>query len=321
MSLKKNTNYLLEFEKPLEELNRKILEFEASSVAGCGDVIDRMKQEFTVLKDRIYDNLEPHQKLQIARHPDRPYTLDYVKELGSNWIELHGDRCGEEDKAIVGGLLVLHNGQTVVVVGTEKGKGIKEKQKRNFGMPQPGGYAKAKRLFKHAQDFNLPIITLIDTPGAYPGLEAEARGQSRAIADNIQYMSGLEVPIIAIITGEGGSGGALALGVANKVLMLEHSVYSVISPEGCAAILWRTREKASEAAKALRITASELLKLGLVDEILPEPAGGAHTNKSLVAETLIKAIEKYLNDLSKLKPSELKSQRQAKFRAYGAFSE
>lgn len=317
MILKKNTNYLLDFEKPLEDLLGKIYELESSEVKGCEDIIERMKKEFQELKDRIYNNLEPHQRLQIARHPDRPYTLDYVKELGENWVELHGDRCGHEDKAIVGGLLQI-NGQTVVVVGTEKGRGIKEKQKRNFGMPQPGGYTKAKRLFKHAEDFGLPILTLIDTPGAYPGLEAEARGQSRAIADSIQYMSELKVPIIAVITGEGGSGGALALGVANRVLMLEHSVYSVISPEGCAAILWRTREKASEAAKALKITAKDLLGLGLIDEIIPEPPGGAHTNKTSIIDSVKNTVCKHLQELSKLSGDELKKIRKEKFRNYGA---
>ncbi|MDX1919139.1 MAG: acetyl-CoA carboxylase carboxyltransferase subunit alpha [Candidatus Caenarcaniphilales bacterium] len=320
MILKKNTNYVLDFEKPLEDLLSKIYELENSEVTGCEDIIERMKKEFQELKDRIYENLEPHQRLQIARHPDRPYTLDYVKEMGKNWIELHGDRCGYEDKAIVGGLLELNNGQTVVVVGTEKGRGIKEKQKRNFGMPQPGGYSKAKRLFKHAEDFGLPIITLIDTPGAYPGLEAEARGQSRAIADNIQYMSELKVPVIAVITGEGGSGGALALGVANRVLMLEHSVYSVISPEGCAAILWRTRDKASEAAKALKITAKDLLSLGLIDEIIAEPQGGAHTDKTSITNSVKEAVEKSLQELMKLNGEELKKQRKEKFRNYGAYT-
>ncbi|MDJ0625151.1 MAG: acetyl-CoA carboxylase carboxyltransferase subunit alpha [Candidatus Caenarcaniphilales bacterium] len=317
--MKKNSNFVLEFEKPLGSLLEKIDELEESNVEGCEDVIERLKKEFKELKERIYTNLQPHQRLQIARHPDRPYSLDYVKELGTNWIELHGDRSGSDDGAIVGGLLELTEGQTVVVVGNEKGRGIKEKQKRNFGMPQPWGYEKAMRLFKHAETFNLPIITLIDTPGAYPGLEAEAKGQSIAIARSIQLMSTLKVPIIAVITGEGGSGGALALGVANRVLMLEHSVYSVISPEGCAAILWRTREKSSEAATALRITAKELLDLGLIDEIITEPSGGAHKNYQSSATNIKESILRHLNQLKGFSLEELQEDRMKKFRHFGAF--
>ncbi len=315
------TNYVLELEKPLISLMKQIEELENSTAGNYDDAIDRMKSEFYQLKERIYANLDAHQKLQIARHPQRPYILDFVKYLGKNWIELHGDRAGHDDNAIVGGLLELEPNLTVMVVGNEKGRDIKEKQKRNFGMPQPTGYAKALRLFKHANSFGFPIVTLIDTPGAYPGLEAEALGQSRAIAYNIQEMFNLEVPIISVITGEGGSGGALALAVANKVLMLEYSVYSVISPEGCAAILWRTRDKSPEAAKALKITAQDLLKLKLIDEIIPEPSGGSHNSAEEAANNLKKAIMQNLKELMSLTPPELKENRQDKFRNFGVFEE
>jgi acetyl-CoA carboxylase carboxyl transferase subunit alpha len=316
------TNYVLELEKPLISLMKQIEELERSSVAGnYDDAIARLKNEFYQLKNRIYANLDAHQKLQIARHPQRPYTLDFVKYLGQNWIELHGDRAGHDDGAIVGGLLELEANLTVLVVGNNKGRDIKEKQKCNFGMPQPTGYAKALRLFRHANNFGFPIITLIDTPGAYPGLEAEALGQSRAIAHNIQEMFNLEVPIISVITGEGGSGGALALAVANKVLMFEHSVYSVISPEGCAAILWRTREKSAEAAKALKITAQDLLELKLIDEIITEPSGGSHNSVEEISANLKKTLLQNLKELMNLKPFELKEKRRDKFRNFGVFEE
>ncbi len=314
--------YSLDFEEPLLKLAKQINELEQNAVnEECRNSIANLKQEFRKLKEKTYLNLAPHQKLQIARHPLRPYTLDYVKYLGTNWIELHGDRMGKDDSAIVGGLLELEENRTVMIVGTEKGKNIKEKQKRNFGMPQPWGYRKALRLFKHAETFSLPIITLVDTPGAYPGLEAEAQAQSIAIAENLQAMSNLTVPIIAIITGEGGSGGALALSVANKVIMLEHAVYSVISPEGCAAILWRTRDKSAEAANNLKITAQELLELGLIDEIIKEAVGGAHKNLEKTSEFLKQSILKNLNELEALTKEDLVKQRQEKFRNYGAFIE
>jgi acetyl-CoA carboxylase carboxyl transferase subunit alpha len=313
--------HTLEFERPLVNLLGQINELESTTSGECNDIIDRLKKEFNDLKDRIYSNLEPAQRIQIARHPDRPYTLDIVKGMGENWIELHGDRCGNDDGAIVGGLLQVREDLVVMVVGNEKGRGIKEKQKRNFGMPQPSGYAKALRLFKHAERFNLPIITFIDTPGAYPGLEAEANGQSRAIAYNIQEMFDLTVPIISIITGEGGSGGALAIAVANRVMMLEHSVYSVISPEGCAAILWRTRDKSAVAAKALKITAGELIRLGLIDEIIPEPPGGAHEDPQETINGIKKSILSSLDTLTKLPKEELKKQRLDKFRSFGEFLE
>jgi acetyl-CoA carboxylase carboxyl transferase subunit alpha len=321
MSKKNLSTFVLDFEKPLVALLSEINKLEESSVDGCDDLIDGLKKQFYELRERIYTNLNSHQRLQIARHPERPYTLDLVKTLGTNWIELHGNRQGQDDAAIVGGLLELEPGLTVVIVGTEKGRGIKEKQKRNFGMPQPSGYQKALRLFKHAETFDLPIITLIDTPGAYPGLEAEATGQSGAIAKNIQEMAGLKVPVIAVITGEGGSGGALALAVANRVLMLENSVYSVISPEGCAAILWRTRDKSPDAANSLKITASELLNLKLVDEIIPEAPGGAHSNYIQTSLNLKQALLRNIKALQALSADELSRDRLQKFRNYGAFSE
>jgi acetyl-CoA carboxylase carboxyl transferase subunit alpha len=322
MSKKSSSSFVLDFEKPLVALLNEINKLEESTGnADCNDLIDGLKKQFYELRERIYSNLNAHQRLQLARHPERPYTLNFVQDLGQNWVELHGNRLGEDDSAIVAGLLELEPGLTIVVVGTEKGRGIKDKQKRNFGMPQPAGYQKAMRLFKHAESFNLPIVTLIDTPGAYPGLEAEANGQSRAIAWNIQEMSNLTVPVIAVITGEGGSGGALALAVANRVLMLENAVYSVISPEGCAAILWRTRDKSQDAANALKITADDLLKLGLIDEIVPEAAGGAHTDYAQTTLNLKQSILKHLNELSKLSAEELQKDKLNKFRNFGSFTE
>lgn len=315
------SNYVLELEKPLMGLLKQINELENSTGESCDKEISKLRKVFFELRERIYSNLDAYQKLQIARHPERPYTLDFAKLIGESWVELHGDRAGNDDGAIVGGLLELQPGLTVVLVGNEKGRGIKEKQKRNFGMPQPSGYAKALRLFQHANNFSLPIITLIDTPGAYPGLEAEAHGQSRAIAYNIQQMAGLTVPVITVITGEGGSGGALAAAVANRILMLEHAVYSVISPEGCAAILWRTRDKAQLAANALKICANDLLGLGLIDDIIAEPHGGAHNNKEEAANSLKQALIKHLKELMGKSPEELKEERIKKFRGFGAFLE
>jgi len=314
---------LLDFEKPVMSLIREIDSLEKSPQGkNCQELITGLREQLSELKENVYSNLKPEQKLQIARFIDRPYTLDYVQKLGQNWIELHGDRLSGDDKAIVGGLLELEPGLTVVLVGTEKGRGIKGKQEHNFGMPQPWGYRKALRLFQHAQNFSLPILTLIDTPGAYPGLEAEAQGQAAAIAKNLEVMSQLTVPIISVVMGEGGSGGALAIGVANKVFMLEHAVYSVISPEGCAAILWRTRDKSIEAANRLKITSSELKELGLIDEIIPEPKEvlsykGEHFDKFCASfrETIIHNLK----ELKKLSPQQLKEQREKKFRNYGFF--
>jgi acetyl-CoA carboxylase carboxyl transferase subunit alpha len=313
--------FTLDFEKPLVSLLQQIHTIEQADHEKYQPILSKLKQQLYELREQVYKNLEPHQKLQIARHPDRPYPLDYVEALGSSWLEMHGDRAGSDDAAIVGGLLELDEGRPIMLVGTEKGRNIRDKQRRNFGMPQPSGYRKALRLFRHAHAFGLPIVTLIDTPGAYPGVEAEAYGQSHAIAENLKAMFDLGVPVLSIITGEGGSGGALGLAVANRVLMLEHSVYSVISPEGCAAILWRTREASAKAAKALRITAPELKKLGLVDDIVTEAAGAAHNDKEGTAHNLRQALLTHLQELERSSPTELREERKRKFRNYGAFLE
>lgn len=317
---KKKTHTILEFEKPLYSLATQIEELENTQYNNdCESSIEGLKKEFNDLKTKIYKNLSPAQKLQIARHPDRPYTLDYVKYLGENWIELHGDREGHDDGAVVGGLITIEN-QTFMVVGTDKGHNIKDKQKRNFGMPQPWGYRKALRLFRHAEKFNIPIVTLVDTPGAFPGLEAEELGQSGAIATNIQELFNIKVPVITIITGEGGSGGALALGVADHVALLEYSVYSVISPEGCAAILWRSRDYSQEAAQKLKITAPELKELGLIDEVIEEPTAGAHHNHEEIAANVKKMILKKYKELKKKKTDKLLEDRYQKYCNYGFFS-
>lgn len=310
----------LDFEKPLLALSKQITELEQKTSLQNGNkkIVNDLKTHYENVKNQIYTNLTPIERVKIARHPQRPYPIDYVQYISPTWYELHGDRTGKDDAAIVGGLIEI-DGQTIMVIATQKGRNIKENQKRNFGMPSPEGYRKALRLFYHAEKFNFPVLTLIDTPGAYPGLEAEAHNQSHAIAMNLRELSGLKVPVISVITGEGGSGGALAIGVANKILMLENSVYSVISPEGCAAILWRTNEKSSEAANALKITAQDLYSLGVIDEIVSEPQGGAHYNPKETSENLLKSIKKYLSNLNKLTSEELKKDRQDKFRKFGVY--
>ncbi len=311
----------LDFEKPLIALSKQISELGEKNLRnGNKKIIDDLKAQYEKVKGQIYKNLSPIERVKIARHPQRPYTLDYIQAISPTWYELHGDRTGKDDSSIVGGLIEI-DGQTIMVIGTQKGRNIKENQKRNFGMPSPEGYRKALRLFYHAEKFNFPIVTFIDTPGAYPGLEAEAHNQSHAIAMNLRELAGLTVPVIAIITGEGGSGGALALGVANRVLMLENSVYSVISAEGCAAILWRTKDKASEAASALKITAQDLYELGVIDEIIPEVDGGAHYNHKETCENVLNIIKNHLRELKELSPNELKKDRQEKFRRLGVFTE
>ena len=311
----------LDFEKPLIALSKQISELEEKTLKNSDSkIINDLKNQYEKVKGQIYKNLSPVERIKIARHPQRPYTLDYIQAISPTWYELHGDRTGKDDEAIIGGLIEI-NGQTVMALGTQKGRNIKENQKRNFGMPSPEGYRKALRLFYHAEKFNFPIVTFIDTPGAYPGLEAEAHNQSHAIAMNLRELAGLTVPVIAIITGEGGSGGALALGVANRILMLENSVYSVISAEGCAAILWRTKDKASEAASALKITAKDLYELGVIDEIIPEADGGAHYNQKQTCENVLNAIKHHLKELKELSSEELKTDRQEKFRRMGVFAE
>ncbi len=310
----------LDFEKPLHALSKQITELQQknSLVNGNKKLLNDLQIEYEKVRDEIYKNLSPFDRVKIARHPQRPYAIDYINNIYPEFYELHGDRTGKDDAAIIGGLIEI-DGQTVMVIATQKGRNIKENQKRNFGMPSPEGYRKALRLFQHAEKFKMPILTFIDTPGAYPGLEAEAHNQSQAIALNLRELAGLTVPVISVIYGEGGSGGALAIGVANKILMLENSVYSVISPEGCAAILWRTRDKSSEAAKALKITAKDLFELKIADEIIPEPLGGAHYNYEETCKNVYNTIKKYLLELNKLSGEELKKDRQDKFRKMGAY--
>ena len=311
----------LEFEKPVLELENRIAELRASedSVA-ARDEIAKLEERLARLQQRVYSGLTAWQRTQIARHPKRPHTLDLVDLLLENWVELHGDRVFGDDKAIVGGLATF-DGEAVVVIGHQKGRDTRENIARNFGMPHPEGYRKALRLMQLAAKFGKPIITLIDTPGAYPGLAAEERGQAEAIARNLREMAGLPTPVICVVTGEGGSGGALALGVGNRVLMLEYAIYSVISPEGCAAILWGEAAKASEAAELMRVTAPDLLKLGVIDAIVPEPVGGAHRNWDATAASLREALREQLWQLRSKSEAELIEERQEKFRRIGVFEE
>ena len=314
---------VLEFEKPLVEIENKIKELKKISAESGMDLdkeIETFEQQANDYKKELYSNLKPSQKLQIARHQERPNFLDYTKLICDDFVEMHGDRTGMDDRAIIGGLANI-GGHKVMLVGTQKGKSTKENLEYNFGMPQPQGYRKALRLFYHANKFNMPIVTLIDTPGAYPGISAEETGQGIAIAVNLKEMAKLNVPIIAIITGEGCSGGALGLAVANKVLMLEHAYYTVISPEGCASILWRDAAKYADAAEALKITADDLIKLNVIDGIIKEPVGGAHTNYNEMGENMKQAILENLNALSGMSKEELRNQRYDHFRCLGAFRE
>ncbi|MBQ9688770.1 acetyl-CoA carboxylase carboxyltransferase subunit alpha [bacterium] len=309
----------LDFEKPLVEIQNKIEELKHISSESGMDLekeIETFEQQAQEYKKELYANLKPAQRLQIARHSERPNFMDYVHYMTEDFIEMHGDRAGADDRAIAGGLAKI-DGQTVMLIGTQKGKTTKENIECNFGMPQPEGYRKALRLFKFANKFNFPIVTLIDTPGAYPGITAEQTGQGIAIAENLREMAKLDVPIIAIITGEGCSGGALGLAVADKVLILEHAYYTVISPEGCASILWRDAAKVSDAADVLRITARDLLDLKIVDEMVTEPLGGAHKDAELMGQTLKSAILENLKQLKEIEPKKLKEDRYNKFRGMG----
>ena len=281
------------------------------------ETFEKQKEEY---KKDLYDNLEPLQKLQIARHSERPNFLDYIDLMTTDFMEMHGDREGSDDRAIIGGIARIDD-RPVMIIGTMKGKTTKENLEYNFGMPQPQGYRKALRLFEHANRFGLPIITLIDTPGAFPGIKAEETGQGIAIAVNLKEMAKLDVPIIAVITGEGCSGGALGLAVANKVLMLEHAYYTVISPEGCASILWRDASKAAQAAEALKITADDLLKFDIIDGVVKEPMGGAHYDLQMTADNLKKMLLENLDEMSKMSAQELKDDRYSKFRRMGVFNE
>ena len=311
----------LEFEKPLLELENRIAELRASEEPlEARDEIAKLEERLGRQQQRVYSGLTAWQRAQIARHPKRPHTLDLVNLLLDDWVELHGDRVFGDDKAIVGGLATF-DGEPVVLIGHQKGRDTRENIARNFGMPHPEGYRKALRLMQLAGKFGKPIITFIDTPGAYPGLGAEERGQAEAIARNLREMAGLPTPVICVVTGEGGSGGALAIGVGNRVLMLEYAIYSVISPEGCAAILWGDAAKAPEAAELMRVTAPDLLKLGVIDAIVPEPIGGAHRNWEATAASLRAALRDQLWQLKSKSDAELIEERHEKFRRIGVFEE
>lgn len=314
---------ILDFEKPLLALKNKIEELrtlQGDDTISLADEIRKLENKAKQLEVGTYSKLDAWQKTQLARHAQRPYTLDFIEECTEGFQQLHGDRTFRDDPAIVGGFCKI-DGHPFLVVGHQKGRNTEQKVYRNFGMPHPEGYRKAMRLMKLADKFGVPILALIDTPGAYPGLGAEERGQSEAIAVNLREMAGLEVPVIAVVTGEGGSGGALALGVANKVLMLEHSIYSVISPEGCAGILFKDGSRAQEAAKSLKYVAQDLQEFNIIDEIIPEPLGGAHTNPAECLNSLKKAVLKHFKELRKLSGEELVEQRYERFRDIGEFND
>jgi acetyl-CoA carboxylase carboxyl transferase subunit alpha len=311
----------LDFEQPLLELETRIAELQAvADATRVRDEITRLEERLQRLRQRTYASLTAWQRTQLARHPKRPHTRDWCRLLLEDFVELHGDRVYGDDAAIVGGL-GRFEGRSVVVIGHQKGRDTREKIARNFGMPHPEGYRKALRLMEMAEKFGKPVVTFIDTPGAYPGLAAEERGQAEAIARNLRRMASLETPIVAVVTGEGGSGGALALGMGNRVLMLEYAVYSVISPEGCAAILWGDAAKAPDAAEVMRTTAPELLRLGVIDGIVPEPVGGAHRDWEGAAAHLGDALRAQLDELRSRSATALVDERHEKFRRMGAFEE
>ena len=313
----------LDFEQPIAELENKIEELryvQSESAVDISAEIEQLSKKSQQLTKDIYSDLTPWQITKIARHADRPYTLDYIREIFTDFVEMHGDRHFADDQSIVGGL-ARFNGTPCMVLGQQKGRDTKERGLRNFGMSKPEGYRKALRLMKTAEKFGLPVFTFVDTPGAYPGIDAEERGQSEAIGRNIFEMAQLEVPIITTIIGEGGSGGALAISVADQVLMLQYAVYSVISPEGCASILWKTADRAQDAAEALGITAHRLKALGLVDKIVSEPVGGAHTNYKQMASLLKRALGDALRGVSDLKPKELLDRRYERLMSYGRFND
>ncbi|MBI5478038.1 MAG: acetyl-CoA carboxylase carboxyltransferase subunit alpha [Deltaproteobacteria bacterium] len=313
---------VLEFERPIVELERKIGELRelSSETIDFSDEIGRLERKARNLQEKVLADLSPIQKVQLSRHPARPYTLDYVGHMITDFIELHGDRAYADDESVVTGLGRLA-GERVVVVGHQKGRTTKENLRRNFGMPRPEGYRKARRMFGLAARFGLPVLTFIDTPGAYPGIGAEERGQAEAIAGNLELMAALPVPIIATVIGEGGSGGALAIGVADRILMLEHSTYSVISPEGCASILWRDQAQAATAAAELKLTAADIRSLGVADEVVREPRGGAHRDPEAAARSLLTVIARHLGELRRLSAADLLERRYAKFRSIGVFLE
>ena len=312
---------ILEFEKPIFELEKKIEEMKKlEDNLDIKNEIDTLEEKVNLLKKNVYDNLTRWQRVQLARHSDRPYTLDYIYLMTDNFIELHGDRYYKDDKAIVGGFATIEN-EKVMIIGHQKGRDTKSNLERNFGMPNPEGYRKALRLMKLAEKFNKPIITLLDTPGAYPGIEAEERGQAEAIARNLFEMSRLKVPVIVVIIGEGASGGALGMGVGDRVLMLENTWYSVISPESCSSILWRSWEFKEQAAEALKLTAPDLLEQNIIDRIVPEPLGGAHRDYKKIANTLKEVLLEEITALRKIKPEKLMDHRINKFGKMGVFVE
>ncbi len=313
----------LDFERPIAELEAKIEELRhltGDNELNIGDEISRLEEKSNSLTESIFSSLSVWQVAQLARHPQRPYTLDYIERIFTDFEELHGDRAYADDHAIVGGIARLEE-QPVVVIGHQKGRDTKEKIRRNFGMPRPEGYRKAKRLMEMAERFNMPLLTFIDTPGAYPGVDAEERGQSEAIATNLKMMSQLDTPIICTVIGEGGSGGALAIGVGDRLLMLQYSTYSVISPEGCATILWKSADKASEAAEAMGLTADRLKALGFVDQIIDEPLGSAYRNFDAVAQNLKTALLEKLEELKAKSSEELLDERYKRLMGYGQFKE
>ncbi len=315
--------FLLEFEKPLVELENQIDQIRELARDSEVDVSQQLLQLETLAarrREEIFNALTPAQKIQVARHPQRPSTLDYIQMFCDDWVELHGDRNGTDDQALIGGLARIGE-KSVLLIGQQKGRDTKENVARNFGMAKPGGYRKAMRLMDHADRFNLPIISFIDTPGAYAGLIAEEQGQGEAIAVNLREMFRLKVPIIATVIGEGGSGGALGIGVADRLLMFEHSVYTVASPEACASILWRDAGKAPEAASSLKITGPDLMKLGIVDEVLKEPSGGNNWAPLQAGDTLKNALERHLSELLALSIDELRNNRYSKFRKMGKYLE
>jgi acetyl-CoA carboxylase carboxyl transferase subunit alpha len=314
---------LLDFEKPIHELEAKLAQMKALAAESQVDVSEASKaleESITKLKKNTYNNLTRWQRVQLSRHPDRPYTLDYIQTISDSFIELHGDRTVGDDKAMVGGLADI-GGQSVMFIGQQKGRNTKQRQMRNFGMANPEGYRKALRLMKMAEKFNVPIVTLIDTPGAFPGMEAEERGQGEAIAHNIRDMFMLKVPVICIVIGEGASGGAIGIGVGDRVLMLENTWYSVISPESCSSILWRTWDQKEIAAEALKLTATDMLNNKLIDGVIPEPLGGAHNNTAETFATIKSHLIQEIANLVEVAPEKLVQNRIAKFSAMGDFIE
>ncbi|MDZ8120093.1 acetyl-CoA carboxylase carboxyltransferase subunit alpha [Pontiella agarivorans] len=313
--------FSLPFESPIQELETKLAELESFSQEQDIDVsheIENMKQKIEQTRNDIYTNLTAWQKVQVARHPSRPYTMDYINIMCTDFVEIHGDRIHRDDRAIIGGFAKI-DGQKVMIIGSQKGRDTKSNVETNFGCAHPEGYRKALRLMKLADKFNVPIVTLIDTKGAYAGLESEERHIAEAIAVNLRECFNLKVPIICVIIGEGGSGGALGIGIGNRILIMEHAYYSVISPEGCAAILWKDRAYSDKAAEALKITGKHLMELKLADSIIPEPQGGAHTDHEAAAENLKKALLENLEQLKAMTPEEIMEDRYNKFRAMGEF--